>query len=733
MSTQAVVEDDVLGHVQDVVRRALEDLQRRSGLESWVLARRDGEDYVVLDAVGESIGRPGDARVVRWEDTFCAVRDAGAPAAADDVRDVPAYLHLARRTAPRVRAVLTVPVVTPDGDWVGALCGLGSQPVVGLDEHRATAEVQAALLGSLLAFERHALQERRRAERAEAAALTDPLTGLGNRRAWDLAVRAEEERSEVLGTSVGVVVADLDGMKAINDGVGHAAGDDVLVLAGEALRSCAAPEHLAARLGGDELGLLLPDTGATGTSAVVDALRAAWERRGVEVSVGWAVRRAGSGLQEAWRQADAAMYVDKQRRRLAAPGADGPPSGSRPPRGAGPVDEGALAALVGTGGEAVRDVDALLRLVSAQLGLDVAFVNERLADRWRFRAVHAGPSDRIRVDDESETADSFCELLVQGSIPAAVPDTTAEPALAALPIRAALDIAAYVGTPLHRSDGSLYGTLCAYSHGTEPALSDRDAGVLRVVGSLVMGILERQDRASAARHALLARLDGVLGSGGPTMVFQPVVALARSRVVGHEALSRFPDGDPGAWFDQARAAGVEEDLELAAVRCALAEHARAQRGAGTGFVAVNVSARTAGLPSLARALDGVDPARVVLELTEHVPVEDYGALRRSLAPLRARGVRLAVDDVGAGFASMRHVLELVPDLIKLDIGLVRNIGSDSARQALAASMLAFADATGADVVAEGIETPQELAHLRRMGVGLGQGYHLGRPAPLVAV
>ncbi|GIG28973.1 sensor domain-containing protein [Cellulomonas marina] len=717
--TASVTEQQQAEHLVRLVQAALEDLRSRSGLESWALARRDGEDYVVLGAVGEAIGRPGDARVVAWDDTFCAQReDHGAPAVAADARAVPQYRRLVEQHSPRVRAVVTVPVLAPDGEWLGHLCGLGTEVDPGVERQLAAVELQAALLGSLLACEVHLIRERRRAEHAELAAHTDPLTGLGNRRAWDAGLAAEEARAALVASSVGVLVADVDGLKAVNDEAGHAAGDDVLAAAAEALRTVVRPEDLVARLGGDELGVLVPDADERTMADLLGAARAAWASRGVEVSAGWALRHAATGLRDAWRRADTAMYLDKGRRRLERADdrvAAGGALPTVPPDGL---------PLVGAGAPA-RDVDALLELVSAQLGLEVAYVNERRGNRWRIRNAHAEPDAGLVPGAESEVTDSFCELMVQGRLPVAVPDVAQVPELLALPTTAALGIGAWVGTPLHRSDGRLYGTLCAYSRSAEPGLGERDAGVLRVVGGLVMNILERHDAEDTARHALLERLDGLQSRGGPSMVFQPVVALADGTVVGHEALSRFPSGDPGEWFASARCAGVEEELELSAVRSALARHADLP-----GFLAVNVSARTACLPAMARALDAVDPARVVLELTEHTPVDDYDALRAAVRPLRDRGVRLAVDDVGAGFASMRHVLELVPDVLKLDISLVRNIATDPARQALAASMLAFAGSTGAVVVAEGIETADELEHLRAMGVQLGQGYHLGRPAPL---
>ena len=120
----------------------------------------------------------------------------------------------------------------------------------------------------------------------------------------------------------------------------------------------------------------------------------------------------------------------------------------------------------------------------------------------------------------------------------------------------------------------------------------------------------------------------------------------------------------------------------------------------------------------------------MVEVTEHAPVADYDALADALRGVRKRGVRLAVDDAGSGFASLRHILRLSPDIIKLDRALTSDIDRDEAREALAAALIVFADRIGSTVVAEGIEREPELLTLRSLGVPYGQGYYLARPEPL---
>jgi len=147
------------------------------------------------------------------------------------------------------------------------------------------------------------------------------------------------------------------------------------------------------------------------------------------------------------------------------------------------------------------------------------------------------------------------------------------------------------------------------------------------------------------------------------------------------------------------------------------------------YLSINVSPQTALDRRLTDTLRST-AARIVLELTEHAPVDQYDDLLAAIAELRDAGMRLAVDDAGSGYASLQHILRLNPDIIKLDIELIRGINTDPARQSLAAALLLFGDKIGATITAEGIETTDELHTLRRLRVPYGQGYQLGRPAHL---
>lgn len=150
---------------------------------------------------------------------------------------------------------------------------------------------------------------------------------------------------------------------------------------------------------------------------------------------------------------------------------------------------------------------------------------------------------------------------------------------------------------------------------------------------------------------------------------------------------------------------------------------------GGAYLSLNLSPATLQRGQLEALLESVGPSRIVLEITEHDAIDDYEQFAAVLAPLRQKGLALAVDDAGAGYASFRHILKLKPDIIKLDVSLTQNIDTDPGRRALAVALIQFAAETGSKIVAEGVETEGNLDMLRRLRVNKVQGYLLGRPMP----
>lgn len=278
-----------------------------------------------------------------------------------------------------------------------------------------------------------------------------------------------------------------------------------------------------------------------------------------------------------------------------------------------------------------------------------------------------------------------------------------------------------VGYMVKSADLDLLGALRAVTRG-EHVLSNEITGQ----------VLEELSHSRSSRPTLGAgRIADTIEARSFSVAFQPICRLADGTAVGVEALARLsPDAalPPDLWFGEAWAVGLGPDLELAVVGEALT---RAQRRPEGTYLSVNVSPDVALDSRFSTLVDSVErPSDVVIELTEHQAVSDYDRLNKGLGALRESGVRVAVDDVGAGYASFRHVLELHPDIMKLDVSLTAEIEVDSSRRALAAGLVAVATELGATVVAEGIETLEQLACLTDLGVHHGQGFYLARPGPL---
>jgi EAL domain-containing protein (putative c-di-GMP-specific phosphodiesterase class I)/CheY-like chemotaxis protein len=251
------------------------------------------------------------------------------------------------------------------------------------------------------------------------------------------------------------------------------------------------------------------------------------------------------------------------------------------------------------------------------------------------------------------------------------------------------------------------------------------------VGEMAERLADRAGPGVRRHRAAVDRIARVIEERALHIVFQPIVELGGGRIVGVEALSRF-DMKPKnmsteAWFAEASAAGLLTELELVAMHRALEDLARVPAAL---FLSVNVSPQTVGSEGFLEALGGLPLERLVLELTEATPLEDHRALLEALRPLRDQGLRLAIDDVGAGYSNLARVVGLEPDQLKLDRSVVAGVSTDPLRRSLIERLVAFSDDAGIAVVAEGIETNDDLEALRRLYVPYGQGFHLGRPGPL---
>lgn len=238
-------------------------------------------------------------------------------------------------------------------------------------------------------------------------------------------------------------------------------------------------------------------------------------------------------------------------------------------------------------------------------------------------------------------------------------------------------------------------------------------------------------KATLQKRLLTKRLGQTLANGRFTILFQPIISTGDQETKGFEALTRFESETsclpPDEWFKNAQAVGLRSNFERAVINKALQQ--MNVLPAGT-YMSINVTAGILCDGSLAAILSDTPLDRIVIELTEHEFIGDYAPINDALAPLRKAGIRLAVDDAGAGYASFWHVLQLNPDIIKLDGRLITNIHVDRIKRKLVESILSFADSLGMQVVAEGVETVEELGLLADLGVHKAQGYYCGIPRKL---
>lgn len=264
----------------------MEDAHDHLGDVAWLVTRADGDDLVVLCAAGQepSLGE-------------------------------------GERFRPDADADVLLPLELPDGSMFGALCALGGGRSAHHDAHLSQAQRLVDVLSTVLAAEweadaaaQRAEEEARRAERATEEALTDPLTGVANRRAWDRAIGAEERRRRRYGGHASIVVVDIDALRMVNESQGHLGGDLLLRLVADTLGDASRDSDIVARVGGDEFALLALDCDEARLRIVVSRLRRALAETGVGASVGGASRRPGVGLEAAWTEANGVLEADKVRR-----------------------------------------------------------------------------------------------------------------------------------------------------------------------------------------------------------------------------------------------------------------------------------------------------------------------------------------------------------------------------------------------------------------------------------
>ncbi|WP_299730939.1 EAL domain-containing protein [uncultured Tateyamaria sp.] len=376
-------------------------------------------------------------------------------------------------------------------------------------------------------------------------------------------------------------------------------------------------------------------------------------------------------------------------------------------------------------------IDASLRFVREHLGMEIAYLSEFVEDDLVFRAVDApGFEAVVSAGDKMPLEAAYCRHILEGRLPELIQDTSAEPLCQTIDVTHAIPIKSHVSIPILRADGTPYGMFCCLSRQSRADLNLRDLDVMRafaaISGEQVNNRLTQHHTSMTLRNQTLSMIE----DKDFDIVYQPIMDARTRKPKGFESLCRFrsdPYRPPNVWIDEARQAGLQQELEVCLIEAALKALDHLPDNV---YVSVNSSPDTVASGALADVLMPWPAERIVLEVTEHSMVADYDKLLKELDVLRFRGVRLAIDDAGAGYAGLQHIVRLHPDIIKLDISLTAQIDTSVVRRSLGAALVSFAREIGADIVAEGIETGEELDTLTGLGVPLAQGYFLGRPSDL---
>ena len=381
--------------------------------------------------------------------------------------------------------------------------------------------------------------------------------------------------------------------------------------------------------------------------------------------------------------------------------------------------------------EAEEKVGELLRTARGALNLSMAFLTRMDGTQQHLEVIESSMPLIFKDGNTQNQETSFCQAIWDGKLPAVMPDVRKYPLAMSLPSARMPRLRSFISVPVILSDGTRYGTFCGAGFTSDNQLNKRDKALMEVLAQAAAVLIEPEVREKARRDVILDRLGPVMDAGGPIVVVQPIVDLGTGRRIGAEALSRFPAEwkmPPDICFGEAHSIGVGPELELMALRTAGQLVPELD-----GYVSMNASPAVLLLPECIELLSEMALDRVILELSEHDQVEDYETLAAAVAPLRAAGMRLAIDDVGAGFSSLRHIIVTSPDMIKLDRSIVAGVHTDPVLRTLVHSLAEFGHACKATVVAEGVETAEDAEALQALGVDAGQGWFFGRPGPVEAL
>lgn len=373
-------------------------------------------------------------------------------------------------------------------------------------------------------------------------------------------------------------------------------------------------------------------------------------------------------------------------------------------------------------------IKQLLHSFRVRLDMEVAFVSQFISGRRLFRYIdNAKNIDIVQVGASDPLDESYCKKVVDGLLPELIHDAQSSELACTIAATKAVPVGGHISVPIYLSNGQIFGTYCAFCRHARLDLNEKDLALIRIYADITSSLIENNHEVLVNFEIDRIKIQNVIDTESFYEVFQPILELQSNNVWGYEALTRFIDPalTPDRAFEQADELGLGNQLGVATLKSALQD---------SHYFPANVTLNLNATPALILSgalneifADEQDLSRYVLEITEHVIVDDYQEIQTFIQPLRRKGLRLAVDDAGAGYASFRHILLLKPDIIKLDISLIRDIHKSDEKQALTTALVAFSKRGKHLLIAEGVETEEELAILRELKVDLVQGYLFSKP------
>lgn len=295
----------------------LKSLYDRVPFDLWMLTQVKEEDWIVLVAENHGYDAVKEGDVYQWSDSLCSRMVKGlGPNFASECQNINAYREAPINKKLKISSYIGYPIVLDDGSLFGTLCAI--HPEVSdcdLEQHKNFIIHQARLLATLLTSYQNQYKKQNELQNEKLMSQMDELTGVHNRRGWNLNLDIEEHRAQRESNIVSVIMIDVDDLKLINDSEGHHAGDELLIKVAECLKMIVRPYDLVSRIGGDEFAILLANTNQKDAGALVERIRAKFIEYGINASIGYAVKQKCESIKHLVDLADQLMYDDKKIRK----------------------------------------------------------------------------------------------------------------------------------------------------------------------------------------------------------------------------------------------------------------------------------------------------------------------------------------------------------------------------------------------------------------------------------